>query len=192
MKKIFKIKVIFLGKKLVNYNFKLKKNNYSLFLENSKDKIAFINKNFKDFNPDAVIIGGYKLIYSKYLSKLSSLNKTKVIYWLEKINFKNNFKEIMVRFALNFFLKNADGILAVGNEAKSFYFKYNKNTINFPYSIKVNPFKKSFIKKNKINFLYVGQMIERKNILNLINAFKLIKNENITLTLIGDGSQKIL
>ena len=33
-------------------------------------------------------------------------------------------------------------------------------------------------------------MIERKNILNLINAFKLIKNENITLTLIGDGSQK--
>ena len=95
----------------------------------------------------------------------------------------------MVRFALNF-LKNADGILAVGNEAKSFYFKYNKNTINFPYSIKVNHFKKSFFKKNKINFLYVGQMIERKNILNLINAFKLIKNENITLTLIGDGSQK--
>ena len=105
LKKIFKIKVIFLGKKLVNYNFKLKKNNYSLFLENSKDKIAFINKNFKDFNPDAVIIGGYKLGYSKYLSKLSSLNKTKVIYWLEKINFKNNFKEIMVRFALNFFFK---------------------------------------------------------------------------------------
>ncbi len=152
LKKIFKIKVIFLGKKLKNYNFKLKKNNFSLFLENANDKISIINKNFKSLDPDAVIIGGYKLKYSKYLSKLSSSNKTKVIYWLEKINFKNNFKGIMVRFALNFFLKNADGILAVGNEAKSFYLKYNKNTINFPYSIKINHFKKKFFKKKKLIF----------------------------------------
>ena len=190
LKKIFEIKVIFIGKKLKNYNFKLKRNNFSLFLGNSKNNIMLINKNFKIFNPDTVIIGGYKVRYSKYLSKLSITNKTKIIYWLEKINFKNNLKKILVRFALNFFLKNADGILAVGKEAKSFYSKFNNNVINFPYSIKVNHFRKKFFKKKKINFLYVGQMIERKNILNLIEAFKLITSENITLILVGDGQQK--
>ncbi len=190
LKKIFKIKVIFIGKKLRNYNFKLIKNNYSEILENSKDKLKLIDKIFKDLNPNTVIIGGYKLKYSKYLSQISIRNNTKIIYWLEKINLKNKAKQIMVHFALKFFLRNSNGILAVGNEAKSFYIKYNKNTINFPYSIKIKDFTKKFLRNKKINFLYVGQMIERKNILNLITAFKSIKKNNITLTLVGEGSQK--
>lgn len=42
-------------------------------------------------------------------------------------------------------------------------------------------------KKKKINFLFSGQYIERKNIINTIKAFKLIKNKNIELNLIGGG-----
>ena len=108
----------------------------------------------------------------------------------EKIEFKNFIKKLSSKTILDIF-KNSYGILAVGNEAKKFYSKFNKNTLNFHYSIKIyNLKKKIFFKNNNINFLYVGQIIERKNILNLIKAFKKICYKKMTLTIIGNGNLK--
>ncbi len=36
-------------------------------------------------------------------------------------------------------------------------------------------------------FIYVGQLIERKNVANIINSFAAIRNETDTLTIAGDG-----
>lgn len=49
---------------------------------------------------------------------------------------------------------------------------------------------KKLKKDSNIKFLYVGGLEEHKGIINLLNAFNKIDNENITLTFCGDGSLK--
>lgn len=44
-------------------------------------------------------------------------------------------------------------------------------------------------KKKNFNFLFIGQIEEHKGILFLIESFRKIKNDNLKLKIIGDGSQ---
>ena len=92
-------------------------------------------------------------------------------------------------------VSKSHGILTVGNEAKNNYKKFNKSVINLPYSINIDKFKKKkiFFKKNKINFLYVGQLIDRKGINYILKAFSHLSDTNkekISLTIVGDGPYK--
>ncbi len=50
-----------------------------------------------------------------------------------------------------------------------------------------NSHRKSEVKGHR--YLYVGQLIERKNVKSLIQAFSLIRNEFDTLTVVGDGEE---
>ncbi len=192
LSKIINLKVIFHDKKLKNYNFTYNKKNYLLFLNGSKiKKKFFINSLIERFKPDFIIFGGYKLNFTSFIINICNVKGIKFLFWLEKIYFKNSLKKILLNLYFKLYLKKSSGILAVGEEAKKFYKKYNKNTINFHYSIKIKKkINKNFFHKKKINFLYVGQFIERKNILNLLRAFRNINHENATLTLIGEGGLK--
>jgi glycosyltransferase involved in cell wall biosynthesis len=88
-------------------------------------------------------------------------------------------------------LFKADGILSVGKEAERFYKQYNKNTCNLAYSIEINKFnKKKYFNNNKINFLFVGQLIKRKGldlVLNVINNLNSEIQNKIFFTIIGNG-----
>ena len=88
-------------------------------------------------------------------------------------------------------LFGADGILSVGKEAGRFYKQYNKNTFNLPYSIEINKLnKKKYFNNNKINFLFVGQLIKRKGldlVLNVINNLNPEIQNKIFFTIIGNG-----
>lgn len=185
MNKICTLKVIFLEKKLKNYNFSF---NTRKYVEYSNFNKNIIFKSIKKFNPQFIIIGGYKLNYTRSIINLCSKNKINYLFWLEKINLDSYYKKIILNNYFKYFLKNCYGILAVGNEARKYYSQFNNNTINFHYSIKVSSFKKKkFFQKNLINFLYVGQLIKRKNVINLIKAFQKLNDFKTTLTIIGNG-----
>ncbi|PKM91843.1 hypothetical protein CVU82_01390 [Candidatus Falkowbacteria bacterium HGW-Falkowbacteria-1] len=49
--------------------------------------------------------------------------------------------------------------------------------------------KQEVTEKNIFNFLFIGQIEEHKGVLFLIRSFRKIKNDNIKLKIIGDGSQ---
>lgn len=77
------------------------------------------------------------------------------------------------------------------------YFKNSINKVRPNYQStsdikKINSQELENYKKNKttIDFLFVGQLEEHKGIILLIEAFKKIKNEDIKLKIIGDGSLK--
>lgn len=74
---------------------------------------------------------------------------------------------------------------------KSFYKKYNKNTFNLPYSIEINKLnRKKYFNNNKINFLFIGQLIKRKGldlVLNAINNLNPQMQNKIFFTIIGNG-----
>jgi glycosyltransferase involved in cell wall biosynthesis len=93
--------------------------------------------------------------------------------------------------------KLSDGIICNSNESKKFFIKklYKKKLINIYNPL---PSKKFFIKnkiyKNKNLLLTVSRLENQKNVIGLINAFKIVseKFSKIKLIIVGSGSEKKL
>ena len=167
-------------------------NNFYLFFITSLTVSTLINI---FFNPDFTVIGGYRLKYIDQIIQLIIKNNKKYVFWLERLNAENSLKFRLVNYLIKKKVKKSHGILCVGNDAKINYQKFNKSVINLPYSINMDKFKrkKFFFINNKINFLYVGQLIKRKGINHILNAFNHLSDENkkkISLTIVGDGPYK--
>jgi glycosyltransferase involved in cell wall biosynthesis len=81
-----------------------------------------------------------------------------------------------------------NGILAIGNDAVIAYQTFHKQIYNFPYSIDTTKFIDKKIKSSKkIKFIYLGQLIERKGVIEAIEGFILNKSTNIEFTIVGGG-----
>ena len=179
LKKKNDICVIYQNKYSNNHKIKIKKRNWVYFLKGNKK--LFINNILKKFNPKLIIIGGYKLnIKNIYINK----NKIKKFYWLEKVNEKNIVKNILRYLYLKIKLRSADGVFAIGKYATKFYKKFNENVYNIPYSISLT---KKIKKYKTANFLFVGQIIKRKGIQNLLNCIKNINTKYCKFTFVGSG-----
>ena len=179
------IYVIYENHSIKNFFWKFKKYKWVYFLKkkNPKKKIQNI---LKSITPDKLIIGGYNMKYESFFK--INLNY-KLFYWLERLNEKNVYKNLIRHLVLKFKLKNADGILAIGEDAKKYYEQYNDNVINLPYSIKTN--RQNILKKKyKLNFLFVGQLIKRKGLEFLIDAISKINNISMNFTIVGSGHLK--
>ena len=191
----FTVRVVFYSRFYQNYNFEIPNERKFTFIDNvnnPKKKIFLILKNFK---PNFVILGGYRLRYNSFIIKNIKKKNIKYFFWLERINSKKKIKLIIMKLIFKKILSKSDGILAIGNEAKRFYKKFNQTTFNLPYSISLKKkIKKEYFANGKVNFLYVGQLIERKGIDILLKAIKrLSKNEyfsNINFTILGEGNYK--
>ncbi len=141
-----------------------------------------------------VIIGGYRLKYSLKIKSFLKSNGIKFFYWLENLNKNNLIKYNIVKLLIANRARESNGILTIGEDAKKLYRKFNKNVINLPYSIKVRSrIKKIFFKNKKINFLFVGQLIERKGlhyIFSAFNSLSLEEKKKIKLHIVGEGNLK--
>ena len=188
------LKVIFYNKNYKNYKFNFKKRNYQIFLNPAKNSLQDILTEIKKFKPNLIIFGGYRLKYSSKIITYLKESNINFYYWLENLNKKNYFKYKLVNFLIRKKIKLSNGVLSVGKIAQKLYSKNFKNVINLPYSIKIiNDKKKSYFKNGKINFLFVGQLIERKGLHLMLDAFdKLSQDEKkkIQLHIVGEGNLK--
>lgn len=188
------LSVIFYSKNYQNYNFNFKKKKNHFFLSYKKKPVEFFYKFIQKVNPDLVIFGGYRLKYnSRFISHIKK-KKIKFFYWLEKLNERNYLKYKFTKYLISKKINKADGVLAVGSNAKKMYSRYNKNTFNFPYSIKTQKQnKKNYFNNKKINFLFVGQLIKRKGLDEIIKMIDLLSEkdkEKISIHIVGDGKMK--
>jgi len=182
LKKNNTVIVIYENTKINNFYWKFRNYKWVYFLNksNNKKKIESI---LKKENPDKLIIGGYKMNFE---STFQRNKKYQIIYWLERIDKKNIFKNFIRQLFLRHKLKKVDGILAIGEEAKKYYAKYNSKVINLPYSIKEK--NRNFSKKKyNLSFLFVGQLIERKGIKILVETISKIEDINFNFTFVGSG-----
>lgn len=186
----------FLFSKEHNRDWILKLPDY-IIIANFRKKISDYKKiyNFiKNKKIDKIIIGGYTLPTVLFLIALSKALKIDLFFWLERpinkqVGLKNHLKELYLKTILS----KAKKILAIGELAVEDYKKYNNNIVNLPYSMNLDNFYKinrNLNEKENIEFLFSGQYIHRKNIINTINAFKKIDNRNIRLNIIGGGELK--
>lgn len=191
LKRFLDIRVLFHSKNHKNYEFSYQRKNFIYFIEDYKNKNHLIKKIVKDFKPKFLILGGYKLKYNSIIIKFLKNLRIKYLYWLERFDKDKKIKLKIIQLFIRNILFKADGILSVGKEAESFYKQYNKNTFNLPYSIEINKLnKKKYFNNNKINFLFVGQLIKRKGLDLLLNAISNLNPQmqnKIFFTIIGNG-----
>ena len=191
LRKFVNIKVLFYSKNHKNYNFTYKKKKFIHLIEDHKKKIFFMKTFIINFKPSFLILGGYKLKYSHIIIKLLKDIKIKYFYWLERQDRNRKLKLKIMHFFLKDILLKADGILSVGKEASRFYKKYNREVLNLPYSIEINKLNnRKYFNNNKVNFLFVGQLIKRKGldlVLNVINNLNPEIQNKIFFTIIGNG-----
>ncbi len=191
LKRFLDIRVLFHSKNHKNYEFSYQRKNFIYFIEDYKNKNHFIKKIIKDFKPKFLILGGYKLKYNSIIIKFLKNLRIKYFYWLERFDKDKKIKLKIIQLFIRNILFKADGILSVGKEAERFYKQYNKSTFNLPYSIEINKLnKKKYFNNNKINFLFVGQLIKRKGldlVLNVINNLNPEMQNKVFFTIIGNG-----
>ena len=111
------------------------------------------------------------------------------------MNRLNLIKYKITNFLIKIICQGSTGIFSVGNDARNNYLKYHNSVFNLPYSINIHKFnkKKAFFKNDKVNFLFVGQLIKRKGIDLILKSFSMLsfkEKKKINLTIIGDGPYK--
>ncbi|MCG2737893.1 MAG: glycosyltransferase family 4 protein [Candidatus Methanoperedenaceae archaeon] len=158
---------------------------------------------------DAVIIGGSADFTTQTAFVTSKLLKTPVILWSEGIESAQSFLGKLINPLTKYIVRNVSAIVVPGTMSRDFYVKMGAipekifiapnivdNKMFIGKSSKFKEDKGKFKHELNINndkvILYVGQLIKRKGVEYLINAFKKIKykNDDICLIIIGDGVLK--
>lgn len=162
-----------------------------IIFQNYKDKLTS-----KVFLKDAIhicqglIFNGFVRIVQKKLRKYN-LNQWVL---MESININGNLgklKKLLYIFLFLIWKNRIKGILAIGNNSKNFYSSigFNKNKI-FPFAYFLNDSisntKSDAYTDPIFKFIFVGQLIKRKNITLLIDALSLLKKK-FKLQVIGNG-----
>lgn len=148
-------------------------------------------------NPNSLIIAGYDsfayweaLLYAKIFRK-------KTILWNGSTLLSSRSKNKFVNFLKKLFIRSFDSFYTYGSEATKYIEHFgidNKHIVTGINCIDTEYFKNKTSNEksniNTLNFLYVGQLIERKGLENTLKAFSKIENKNWRLSIIGKGEDE--
>lgn len=195
-------------KKLINFRVISNHNSFQKsYKENNNfyKKIIWIKKNsiysWKDLGlitPDIFFQSGWSVRCFNYLGKLVKNKNNKVVIGVDNSVQKRNVKQFLGSFYFKIFKKKFFDYASVPGRSGidlmlKFGFKKNEIFTGIYSSLSKVYTNKTIPEKRKTQFLYVGQFIERKNIIRLINAFKNASQNNKTwkLVMVGNGPLKI-
>jgi glycosyltransferase involved in cell wall biosynthesis len=188
---------------LHKYNFQLLFNDYSentTLWQRFKKTIIWIRK----FKPTVINLPGYydpamNLVF--FYCKLVGIKVILSIDSTEGDNIQKSWKEIIkkwiVRNSSGFFCygtKSAELMLKLGAKSNQILLRNNAVDNNSIEKIHQKALKNREIEKQKLglrkyNFIYVGRLIEIKNIDKLFEAYKIVQNKDWGLTCLGEGDK---
>lgn len=148
----------------------------------------------------------YQFVVAFFAYKKCLQKKIPFVYWSEKWEaplgcqpFKKRIKNWLHMKMITFYAKKANLCVASGSKAREYLVTYgvDKQNIVYAYDSSTSPScdentsireKYGFSQNSKI-VLYLGRLIERKGVMNLINAFKFVKNQlpSACLLICGEG-----
>lgn len=141
-------------------------------------------------------IQSYPLI-NKAFSEIVQNQKVNIIVESPiQLGVKKWIRYFLYRYYAFKYAEKIDNIFAMGDLGVNWYIKagFNKQNIHrFQYTIEIpNDDDFKFVDllpemKNKYRFTFIGQLIKRKGIDNLIRAFSKVKSDNWSLNIIGTG-----
>jgi glycosyltransferase involved in cell wall biosynthesis len=157
-------------------------------------------------NFDVIIIGGSTDFTMQFAFFITKLTRTKIILWSEGFDGTNSIIGKLISPIINFMINNVNAIIVPGRNA----FDYHKkichddkkifkapNIVNNDFFIEncnickkeKDKLKKDLSLDEKKVVLFVGQLIERKGVHYLLNAYKMLKNDlnDLCLIIVGEG-----
>jgi glycosyltransferase involved in cell wall biosynthesis len=156
-----------------------------------------------NYKPDVIILNEFNLANFYTLFFKVFYKKTKILLLVESDPGLGNveYKKYTVRYYLRKYISNKVDSILTNNELGSTYLNQYLN-VNLtkirqaPYltSCPDNDFLKDKIKDNLVYFLYVGQIIERKGLMYLLEALNLLPTKvknNIHFDIIGSGDMEL-
>jgi glycosyltransferase involved in cell wall biosynthesis len=146
-------------------------------------------------NTDLLVVGGWEAPFYIRTIILAKRKSIPIIQFYESTSGSHRFNNILIRKIRSAILSQADFIVTAGSASTKAVTAMGiapEKIVTLFNPVDVRWFH-AFAKDHRIptttghRFLYVGQLIERKNVATVIQSFSEIKNDNDTLTIAGDG-----
>ena len=168
-------------------------------------------KEFRSFNKiERIICCGWDSFVYLYAFLFSKINKIRFTIWSGSTIYEHSFLRNIFHPLIKFIVSHSDDYIVYGTRAKEYLVKLGaeKQKIKiFLNSVDVEYFRQKVFKlrksKNKLFnkygldrndtvFAFIGQLIDRKGIIELLNGFSIasMKNKNISLLIAGEGKLK--
>jgi glycosyltransferase involved in cell wall biosynthesis len=154
----------------------------------------------KKVDADLVVVSDYSALTAQAAMRWLSMNKRPFMFWGEVPGFAQRGPiGTFVRGRLQAPLRKAKGIAAIGSRAEAAYRELFPAipTYNIPYFCDLSPYQKARCSRktktgDTIDLLYSGQLIERKGVDTLIQAFVTVAHDvpNLRLQILGNGPDK--
>lgn len=148
-------------------------------------------------NPSVLIIAGYDSIQYWEALIFTKIFKKKIVLWSGTTLESSKSKNKLVNFLKNIFINSADTYYTYGTKATQYLESFGvdpKKIITGVNTVDTKYFKEKTSNQNSTDgikrFLYVGQLIERKGLLNTIHAFSKLEHNNWLFSIIGNGGQE--
>lgn len=172
-----------------------------------KQRVLGILRTIQSYRPDIVNLTGYYDLASLIVLWYCKLTGIKTVLSNESTSGDHTRNFLKELFKSLFIIKLFDGFFNFGQQSKEYMLALgakaslmlvNRNCVdnqlleeiyNENYQQRVS--KQSSLNLPKHNFIFVGRLIEFKNLFKLLNAFKIAqKNEDWGLIILGDGELK--
>jgi glycosyltransferase involved in cell wall biosynthesis len=141
-------------------------------------------------NVDFVVLGSWETPMYMFTMAAAKFRHVKVICFNESTTDSQRFNNPIVRFVKRRFYKSADLVLTFGVDSSKVMLKLGilpEKIIELFNPIAPRQIMDSGESRVGHHFLFVGQLIHRKNIIAIIDAFNLVKEKYDTLTIAGTG-----
>ena len=144
---------------------------------------------------NVVILGGWESPFYWRTIRTAKRQKIPVIQFYESTQASHRFNNILIRKIRSTIFSKADFIVTAGTASTKAVEAMGvapRKIITLFNPVDVSWFH-SFARSHRVQqtsghrFIYVGQLIERKNVAAVIRAFVAIRSESDTLTIAGDG-----
>lgn len=176
---------------------------FTLFINTS------LNKELKKIKPDVIVVSGWDqpAYYNAYI--YSKFSKTKFVVWSGSTEYEKSLKRTLTKGLVKSLIKGADSFIAYGSRARKYlislganakkiYISHNTTDINKyktltdKYRQTANKLKQELGVSGEKIILFYGQLIERKGVMDLVEALRKVQMDlpETTLLVIGNGQQK--
>ena len=173
------------------------------------EHLSLRSKNIKEFdlipgirgakkilhNVDVLVLGGWETPFYIRTLLLAKRRRIPIIKFYESTQDSHRFTNIIIRKIRSFILSRADFIVTAGSastKAVEAMGIASEKIITLFNPVDVSWFH-SFARNHRAqvrsghHYIYVGQLIERKNVATILRSFAAIRNDADTLTIAGDG-----
>jgi glycosyltransferase involved in cell wall biosynthesis len=152
--------------------------------------------------PDVVILGSYESPAYQSILRAARAEAIPVVLWYESHANSHRFKRALVPWLRERTINEADSVLALGKLAHASASSQTSQPdkvlrCNHPVDAltirrAVDHFRRQCVDQQaaRHRYLYVGQLIERKNIIALVKAFGIVAHKGDELLVVGEGPQE--